>query len=183
MLSTKAIDDLSALGRYRWVVPVMALLAERDGARFVEMINALGISRESLVRTLEGAIQMGWIVRNTGHGHPLRPEYLLTAEGQRIAQICTGISYTQTLLGIAPATLTRWSLPIIRLLADGRSRFNMIERALPIATPRALTQSLKAMVGIDLVDRVVIDHYPPVSNYQLTRRGGIIADALLPLAG
>jgi DNA-binding HxlR family transcriptional regulator len=182
MLSTNAIDDLSALGRYRWIVPVMALLADRNGARFVEMLKALGISRESLVRTLEGAMQTGWVVRNSGHGHPLRPEYLLTAEGARVAQICIGISNAQNHLCIAPAELTRWSLPIIGLISDGRSRFNSLERALAPATPRALTQSLKTMMGQELVSREVIAGYPPASRYDLTRRGGVMADALQPFA-
>lgn len=179
MLSTKTIDDLSALGRYRWIVPVMALLAERNGARFVEVLNALGISRESLVRTLEGAIAMGWVVRNAGHGHPLRPEYLLTAEGHRVAHICVGITKAQGRLGIGPAELTRWSLPIIRLIANGESRFNSLERALAPATPRALAQSLKSMMGQELLNRKVIADYPPVSSYDLTRRGGVMADALM----
>lgn len=181
MLSTKVIGDLSALGRYRWVVPVLALLAERDGARFVVMLNALGIARESLVRTLESAIRMGWVIRNPGHGHPLRPEYILTPEGHGIAQTCRAVIAAQGRLGIAPNALTRWSLPVIGLIANGQSRFNMIERALTGANPRALAQSLKSMVGIELLDRRVVGDYPPVSHYELTRRGGIIADTLMPL--
>lgn len=178
----KSIQSLGELGRYRWTVPVLALLAERSGARFVEMARSLGLPRESLVRTLEAVIAAGWVMRNPGHGHPLRPDYLLTPEGQRIGEGCRAVIAAQAAEGLPPEAMTRWSLPVIRLIADGCSRFNAIARALEPVTPRALTGSLKALVGLDLVDRRVIGGFPPASTYTLTRRGKVIAGAMERLA-
>ncbi|MET0372247.1 MAG: winged helix-turn-helix transcriptional regulator [Sphingobium sp.] len=178
MLSINALSDL---GRYRWTVPLMALVAERRGTRFAEMAHRLGLSRESLTRTLEAAGAAGWIVRNSGHGHPLRPEYVPTAEGLRIGEACRAIVATQAQLGLAPDALSRWSLPILRLIADGHGRFNAIARALDAANPRAMTASLRGLVELDLVDRRVLAGFPPTSAYALTARGGVLADSL-PLA-
>jgi DNA-binding HxlR family transcriptional regulator len=176
-----SIEALSELGHYRWTVPVMALMAERGGARFAEMANRLALSRESLSRTLEAAMAAGWIVRNSGHGHPLRPEYVLTGEGARIGESCRAIAAAQARAGLAPDSLSRWSLPILRLIADGHSRFNAIARALESATPRAMTASLRGLIGLDLVRRDVVGSFPPASDYGLTPRGLILAGAL-PLA-
>ena len=176
-----SIVMLSDLGRYRWTVPMMALIAEGRGARFGALEHRLGLPRESLSRTLEAAVAAGWIVRNPGHGHPLRPEYVPTAQGLRIAEACRTIAAAQTELGLSPDALSRWSLPILRLIADGNSRFNMIARKLEEASPRAMTASLRGLVEIELVDRRLIDGFPPTSDYRLTVRGGILAEAL-PLA-
>lgn len=170
------------LGRYRWTVPVMALLAERGGARFSEMAHRLGLPRESLVRVLEAAIDTGWVMRNPGHGHPLRPEYILTGEGVAVGETCRAIVAMQAAAGLAPDALTRWSLPVIHLIHEGHGRFNMIARALGDATPRALTASLKALVQVRLVDRAVVAGFPPASSYSLTPHGAGLATALLPLA-
>jgi DNA-binding HxlR family transcriptional regulator len=178
MSSILNLEELAALGRYRWIVPVLAQLGQPHSGRFVVLRNALGIARETLVRTLEAGLETGWIIRNPGHGHPLRPEYILTAEGARIASACQAIIAAQQALGLPPAALTRWSLPIMRLVSDGCSRFNQIERVLADATPRALTQSLKAMAMLALVTRVIVDDYPPRTDYGLTPRGARLAAAL-----
>ncbi len=178
MSSILNLEELASLGRYRWIVPVLAQLAGGRGGRFVALLNALGIARETLVRTLEAGIETGWIIRNPGHGHPLRPEYILTAQGMRIATTCQAIITTQHALDLPPAALTRWSLPIVRLVSDGCHRFNEIERALTTANPRALTQSLKAMTTLALITRVIVDDYPPRADYGLTQDGERLATAL-----
>ena len=171
------LDDLIALGKYRWAVPLLTDLAARGGARFVELLHRLQIPRESLSRTLEGAAAMGWIMRNPGHGHPLRPEYVLTAGGRRLATKAAEINAVQRRLGIVPSAMTRWSLPIIRSVADGNLRFNDLARAIPPVGPRALSQSLRALTGQLLISRELLDLYPPSSQYSLTKTGLILAEA------
>jgi DNA-binding HxlR family transcriptional regulator len=178
MLSILTIEELSALGKHRWAVPVLALLQAQSGARFVVMLNQLGLARESLVRTLEAAIMQGWVMRNPGHGHPLRPEYILTPAGKRLAAVCESIVAAQGKIAVPQAALTRWSLPLIHLVSRGHNRFNMMERALGGANPRALTLSLKSLIGNNLLARKVVDDYPPITNYQLTRSGKIMATAI-----
>jgi DNA-binding HxlR family transcriptional regulator len=175
MPSTSSLAALVALSQSRWSIPVLALLGKNDGARFAEMLSTLGIARQSLVRTLEGLIAEGWVMRNPGYGHPLRPEYLLTRAGHAIVGTAVAIETTRRRLGLEPADLTRWSLPIVRSVSDGASRFNELSRALPAASPRTLSQSLKSLVGHRLLARELIDTHPPASFYRLTRSGATLA--------
>jgi DNA-binding HxlR family transcriptional regulator len=175
MSSRLTLDELVALGKYRWAVPLLADLAAHKGGRFVELLNRLGLSRDSLTRTLEGAVTMGWVKRNPGHGHPLRPEYILTEAGERLAVSAGPIQAVQVRLGLTPARMTRWTLPIIRAITVGNNRFNDISRALPGSSPRALSQGLKALTEQILIDRHLVDGYPPVSHYSLTSSGLLLA--------
>lgn len=178
MSSNKELEDAVALGKMRWTIPILSSLAVFDGARFVELRRRLGMARESLARTLDFAIKSGWVIRNSGHGHPLRPEYLLTEEGKRIAAKASAILKAQSVIGLKPADIKKWSMPIIRSIADGHQRFNELSRALRPAGPRALSQSLRALTERHLVMRNLIEGYPPSSMYKLTASGRILAKAI-----
>jgi DNA-binding HxlR family transcriptional regulator len=177
MLSTTPLEDLIALGKQRWMTAVLADIGAHKGARFVELVNRLSLPRDTLTRTLEAAQALGWVMRNPGHGHPLRPEYILTGEGARIAEIAARQLCAQAQVGLAPGTLTRWGLPILHSLDAGFQRFNDLSRALAIASPRALSQGLRTLAANDLVKRALIDDYPPISLYSLTEHGLILARA------
>jgi DNA-binding HxlR family transcriptional regulator len=177
MLSTTPLDDLIALGKQRWMAAALADIGAHKGARFVELIHRLSLPRDTLSRTLEAAQALGWLMRNPGYGHPLRPEYTLTGEGVRIAEIAARQISAQAQLGLAPGTLTRWGLPIVHSLDAGFQRFNDLSRRLAIASPRALSQGLRTLAANDLVKRALIDDYPPISLYRLTERGLILARA------
>ena len=79
------MSTLVALFHNRWSVPILAELHRQRGSRFVTLARTLGMSRESLRRTLAALIESGLVGRNPGYGHPLRPEYVLTTRGDRIA--------------------------------------------------------------------------------------------------
>ena len=177
MLSTTPLEDLIALGKQRWMAAVLTDIGAHNGARFVELINRLSLPRDTLTRTLEAAQALGWVMRNPGHGHPLRPEYILTGEGARIAEIAARQLSTQAQVGLAPGTLRRWGLPIIHSLDAGFQRFNDLSRVLEIASPRALSQGLRTLAANHLVKRALIDDYPPISRYSLTENGLILARA------
>lgn len=178
MSSSADLDELVALSRHRWAAALIADLAAHEGARFVELLHRIGLSRDSLARTIDAARQSGWVAPNPGHGHPLRPEYVLTAEGQRLALRASRIVAAQRRIHLGPDQLTRWSLPIVRVLDGGNSRFNAVARLLAPASPRALSQSLRSLAANRLVDRVLADGYPPASSYRLTDHGRILADAV-----
>jgi DNA-binding HxlR family transcriptional regulator len=171
MLSTIEPDFVSQLAAQRWLLPVLAQFHQRGGARFAELRGAIGLPRDSLARTLDSAKEMGWIAPNPGHGHPLRPEYVLTETGRAAATIAAGLYARLQALGLAAPDLTRWSLPVLRALAGGNERFNQLERALHPATPRALSQTLHVLVANDLVGREIAGDFPPSSRYRLTERG------------
>lgn len=175
MQSTPTFLLLQALCEQRWMLPLMARMHGRVGARFAELHRALGAPRESMTRTLQAAVDAGWLARNTGYGHPLRPEYLLTREGQAAAALASTLDLRMTRAGLTSRDLTRWSLPAIFAIGAGSDRFNAIAREIGAATPRALSQSLKALVANDLVQREVTETFPPASRYVLTPRGQALA--------
>ena len=97
----------------RWLVPLMAHLDEADGSRFAVMLHRLGVSRSVLTASLAQLAEAGWITRNPGHGHPLRPEYILTEAGAPVAAFCRRLMEQRARLGLGAGDLARWSLPVI----------------------------------------------------------------------
>jgi DNA-binding HxlR family transcriptional regulator len=177
MTSTNPSTLLLALSGQRWLAPLLAEMAAQDGARFAILLHRLNLPRDSLVRALTAAQALGWVMRNPGHGHPLRPEYLLTTTGRDVAVRAARIVAAQAQLGLAPGAVTRWGLPILAGIGAGHDRFNALSRVLAPATPRALSQGLVALGRCALVDRRVIDSRPPVSLYGLTSTGRTLAGA------
>ena len=112
-----------------------------------------------------------------GHGHPLRPEYILTNTGAATAARAATIAAAQGAIGLAPGATTRWSLPLVVGIGAGHDRFNALSRLLVPATPRALSQGLAALGAHGLVSREVLDRRPPSSRYDLTERGQVLAGA------
>jgi len=170
---------LVQLGSHRWLIPLLADLAGHKGARFVELVHRLGLSRDSLSRTLEAAAAIGWVQRNAGHGHPLRPEYILTEAGTVAATRAATIAEAQQEIGLPPGAATRWGLPLVAGIGAGHDRFNALSRLLAPATPRALSQGLTALGRHRLVVREVLDARPPASRYDLTGSGRMLAEACL----
>ena len=178
MSSTLLLDDLIALSRIRWTMALLADLAAHRGARFVELAHRLALPRDSLARTLRAAGAVGWVMRNPGHGHPLRPEYVLTLEGARLAAGAEPLLAAQAQLGLLPGTLTCWGMPLILTIGSGHSRFNEIAETLATATPRAISQGLQTLTANDLVLRHVLDGRPSASLYRLTPNGTLLAEAV-----
>ena len=159
-------DDLIELFHHRWSAPALALLGERGGARFVELQRRLEVGRESLHRALDALIETGLARRNEGYGHPLRPEYVLTAQGRRAAPTATGIIRAND-----PDTLLRkWSVPVLAELGEER-RFSELRIALTGVTPRALALALQDLEAAGYLRREVRATRPPSSVYRPTARG------------
>ena len=114
----------------RWLIPLMAHLAETRGSRFAVMLRQLGLSRSALTASLDLLAKQGWVVRNSGHGHPLRPEYVLTEAGLEIAAFCSRVMATRSQLGLSPSQLSRWSLPVVSRLSGSDQRFTPLRMAL-----------------------------------------------------
>jgi DNA-binding HxlR family transcriptional regulator len=161
-----SIPDLIALFHHRWSAPVLAELLRQKGSRFVTLGNTLDIGRESLKRTLGSLVELGLVARNPGYGHPLRPEYILTSRGRRVAARCTKL--LAALNGDADVVLRKWSLPVVVALRRP-SRFGELRDALPGVTGRALALALKDLQGAGFVERRIEDAYPPTALYVPTR--------------
>ncbi len=142
----------------------------------------LGVSRDSLKRTLAALVAARLVSRNPGYGHPMRPEYVLTASGSRLAPACVTLLKELERLGIEDVALKKWSLPVAHALAAADGRFNRVREALGAVTPRALTQALRDLQKVGLVERLLVDDNPPRTEYQLTRRGRLLTPVMQALA-
>lgn len=172
-----ASHDLRRLTAGRWLLPIMAHVGAADGSRFAAMLARLGLSRSVLAASLTQLIEAGWLARNPGHGHPLRPEYVLTRAGRAIAATAAQIATAREALGLAPDELSRWALPAAARMAQGPARFSELRAALAPVTPRALSLALKQMEAAGLVDRRLAGTYPPTATYALTGKGRRLAAA------
>lgn len=176
------IDRLVALFHRRWAAPVLAELAADDGAKFVTLARRLGSAPPVLRATLEALIEQGWIERNPGHGHPMRPEYLLTGEGRALAPPTLRLVRTVHRMHLEPLAFRKWTMPVTYVLGDEPLRFNELGTRLPGITPRALIRALKDMQASDLLRRDVLHDYPPVTSYRLERRARPIVRDLAHVA-
>lgn len=171
-MPNRKLDRLAALLHHRWTVPILAELHVASGAKFVTLAKRLGLSRDSLRRTLDVLIEQRWVMRNPGHGHPMRPEYVLTPPGRRLAPWCRRLVSVLTAIEARDIGLRKWSMPVVMALRTGLSRFSELRASMPALTARGLALALKNLQDAGLVDRSVSSDYPPTTAYRLTRRGG-----------
>jgi len=164
--------ELIALFHHRWAAPALALLADRRGARFVELQRRLEVSGESLRRALDMLIELGYVARNPGYGHPLRPEYVITTQAAQAAEVAARVVAARD-----PETLLRkWSVPVLAEL-DRERRFSELRASLPGVTPRALALALQELEAARLVRREVLPTRPPSTVYRTTARGARVLGA------
>jgi DNA-binding HxlR family transcriptional regulator len=71
----------------------------------------------------------------------------------------------------------KWTLLLVRDLAEGRSRFCELERSLTGISPRTLSLRLRALELEGIVERQTYPEVPPRVEYALTQKGR----ALLPI--
>jgi DNA-binding HxlR family transcriptional regulator len=78
---------------------------------------------------------------------------------------------------ICPVCLTadvicgKWTLLVIRDLAEGRSRFCELERSLQGISPRTLSLRLRALEEEGILERTTFAEVPPRVEYALTEKG------------
>jgi DNA-binding HxlR family transcriptional regulator len=166
-------NELADLFHHRWAPPALALLAERGGARFVELQRRLGVGRDSLRRALDRLVELGYARRNTGYGHALRPEYVPTSRGRDVARVAANVLAA----GDGELLLRKWTVPVLAELEEAR-RFSELHAALAGATPRALALTLRQLEHAKLIRREVLPTRPPSTVYRPTARGRRIQRAL-----
>ena len=71
----------------------------------------------------------------------------------------------------------KWTILVIRDLAEGRRRFCELERSLAGISPRTLSLRLRALEEQGIVERQTFPEVPPRVEYSLTQKG----EALVPL--
>ena len=65
----------------------------------------------------------------------------------------------------------KWTLLLVRDLAEGTSRFCELERSLAGISPRTLSLRLRALEEEGIVERHTFAEVPPRVEYQLTAKG------------
>jgi DNA-binding HxlR family transcriptional regulator len=65
----------------------------------------------------------------------------------------------------------KWTLLLVRELAEGRSRFCELERSLAGISPRTLSLRLRALEEEGIVERATFPAVPPRVEYALTEKG------------
>ncbi len=150
-MNNPKLEPLINLVHHRWALPILCELHRNDGCKFVTLVTRLNLSKDALSRTLNALTQQDLVMRNPGYGHPLRPEYILTAKGQQIGQAVFELMQTLEQLEITEIALKKWSLPIVLVLQD-QPRFTDILEQLPGLTTRALALGLGMLGQAELLE-------------------------------
>src|SRR3712207_1815702 len=77
----------------------------------------------------------------------------------------------------ADIVCAKWTILIVRDLAEGRSRFSEMERSLAGISPRTLSLRLRALEEQGILERRTFSEVPPRVEYALTEKGR----ALIPI--
>src|SRR6188472_2551997 len=97
-----------------------------------------------------------------------RPSLLImSAESNSTCPVCR----------TAEVVCGKWTLLLIRDLAEGSARFCELERSLEGISPRTLSLRLRALEEEGIVERHTYPEVPPRVEYALTAKG----EALLPI--
>lgn len=164
-----------------WSLTALSLIANGVSARVSPLAAAAGCGRTAMGASVEHLLHLGLLQRNPGHGHPLRPEYQLTLEGECLAEWSARLSSLAK--GEADKALLRnkWSLALLSCLPEER-RYSDLRRALVPVTDRALSVCLNNLTeNAWLKRRVSHSVTPPTVSYRTILLGKKIHDHVLTL--
>ena len=170
---TSTLQPLVDLCHHRWVIPLLAAFGP-DGRRFAVLGKRLGVAGPTVRRALDAAIDRRLVIRNPGYGHPLRPEYLLTERGARLAPASRELVAALQTAGVDPA-LCKWTLPVLLAIDGGATRFGGMQAVLAGATPRALARTLRELEAAGWIVKQLSEKHPPRYAYALTPSGRVLA--------
>lgn len=174
----EAPSALNQVFARRWAVPILAQLAGEGGCKFVSLASNLEGSRASLKASLGLLDTLGLVIPNSGTGHPMRPEYVLTERGKMICEPAAALVRALDRAGELESGLKKWSMPTVHVVHGGADRFGDIVRALSSATDRAVSLALSDMQGSMYIDRNLVDGRPPFNVYRLSRKAKRFASIL-----
>ena len=172
------IMTLVKLTSKAWSLSILAQLDRGVAGRQAELIAATGAGRTAFSQSLDHLLELGLVERNPGHGHPLRPEFRLSAHGREPATIANRV-YSVDMPPEQKQLLRRhWSLPV--LVASRKPRyFGEIKSRLCPITDRALSQSIKLLETHDWLHREIDGSArPPRAMYQAANKGAEVTHAL-----
>jgi DNA-binding HxlR family transcriptional regulator len=151
------MSDLSALTHRHWSLDVLVALLRGPEKKPGALSRRLEVSRQTLLATLKALSEQGLV---EGDAEPA-----LTRKGEKVAE--RGEALLSALEKLGAADQRKWALPILHALGKKPQRFGELKAALPSATPRAISMALKDLAEAGLVDRRVLDGFPPRTEYSL----------------
>lgn len=183
--STTDVPDLAGLVRlthHRWVIPLVAAIGR--GQRFAVLQTRLGVARQTLRRAIEAADGLGLVLRNPGYGHPLRPEYVLAPEGERVRPACAAVVTRAVELDGEELIARKWVLPTLAAqdVSNTPLHFHELAARLPGISPAALTGTLDALVHGGWLRRPQTAARPGHSPYALEAKAKRLAATAVQLA-
>jgi DNA-binding HxlR family transcriptional regulator len=176
-----SVTILTRLFHRRWAAPVLGELHASGGAKFVTLARRLDVSPTAMRQTLDDLIEHGWVMRNPGYGHPMRPEYILTAAGSRLAPACGQVTQALRKLDLLDIGLQKWSMPVLAVAHQGWWRFGQLAERLRDITDRALSLTLHQLGEASLLTRRIEAAAPPHPIYGATATGARLGRLLLPV--
>lgn len=171
-------EPLLPLFSRRWIVPTLRQLWVDRGAKFVTLMKALNSSPGAMRATVKDLLKLGLIQRNPGYGHPMRPEYVLTVRGARLAERCDELMKELSAAGIKDGYTSKWSVMVLSCLSHGGMRFSELRTSLGVVTDRSLTICLKSLCKSGAVTRTVTDGFPPSVSYALSPNAKGLGDSI-----
>ena len=75
----------------------------------------------------------------------------------------------------------RWTGAIVFVLLDGPLRFSEVKMLVPDLSDRLLSERMKELEAVGIVERRVIDDTPPRVEYRLTEKGKALEPAVRSL--
>lgn len=176
------IELLVKITSRAWALDILAHMHRGVRGRQAALLAATGAGRTAFGASLAHLMELGLVMRNPGHGHPLRPEFVLTEQGVVAAQMADKV------LGAVPdetaIKLLRksWTVPVLALAATPQ-RFSGLKSGLGTITDRALSTSLQKLEAqdwmareIDLSERVPFPIYRAVNaGQEISRVIGLAA--------
>lgn len=174
--------SLARLFHYRWALPLLAELHRGQGAKQVTLLRRLEIGRSTLKRTLDALMELGLILPNPGHGHPMRPELVLSPAGKLLGPASQSLMRALERAQLVEIALRKWSMPVVHTLSVQARRYGELQRELPSSNPRALTRTLKDLCEAKLIKRSILNDFPPVPLYTASSRRPAIIRSVGELA-
>ncbi len=155
----------------------MAYMHHKNDPRISPITHHFSASRTSITAALQHLIELKYLRKNSGHGHPLRPAYVLTTKGKAVAEWAAELDNFLEPIDWKIARRT-WALPILREMIPV-SRYGELRSKLRPVTDRALSETLKKLGENSWLDRCVdIDDSPPSVTYIPHGIGQLLVPAL-----
>lgn len=154
-----------------WCLKILALLHSGVPGRQAPLIAKTSATRSAFAASLAHLTQLGLLEKNPGHGHPLRPEFRLTAKGVEAAAMAYRV------LEAAPdddgftVVKRSWTVPILAV-TESPKRFSEIKSGLGSITDRALSKSLGLLEDRDWLRRDIdVSGRAPFPTYHAVNSG------------